>query len=127
MMVIAIILSLAARVEAQRRRNCSIPANDNDHNRPPPLRRSDFDSRNQGERTSIRLYDFAVLKGDETIAARKSIELPDSKAASSYVTELARTINEPGSRILVTNPAGEVEILAGVTNAQGDLANTHAA
>ncbi len=42
-------------------------------------------------------YDFAVLKGDETIAARKSIELPDLKAAWSQVTELARTVNEPGS------------------------------
>lgn len=71
-------------------------------------------------------YDFAVLKGDETIAARKSIELPDLKAAWPHVTELARTINEPGSRIRVTNPAGEVEILAGVTIARAELADTRA-
>jgi hypothetical protein len=72
-------------------------------------------------------YDFAVLKDDETIAARKSIALPDLKAAWVHVTELARTIGEPGSRIRVTNPAGEVEILAGVTIAQVNFACSRAA
>ena len=48
---IAKILSLAARVEAQRRRNCSIPANDNDPKGPPPPRRPISTSRNQDERT----------------------------------------------------------------------------
>jgi hypothetical protein len=66
-------------------------------------------------------YDFVVLKDDETIAARKSIALSDLKAAWSHVTDLARTIGEPGSRIRVINPTGEVEILAGVTIARGDL------
>jgi hypothetical protein len=36
MMRIAEILSLAARVEAERRRNRSIPANENDPKGPPP-------------------------------------------------------------------------------------------
>ena len=63
----------------------------------------------------MQRYNFTVLKRDETIAAMKSIELPDLKSAWSHVTELARSVEEPGSRIRVTNPAGEVEILAGVS------------
>lgn len=72
-------------------------------------------------------YDFAVLKDDETITVRKSIALPDLKAAWSQVTELARTIDEPGCRIRVTNAAGDVEILAGVSIARSDLAGAQAA
>lgn len=73
----------------------------------------------------MQRYDFAVLKGDETIAATNSIALPDLKAAWSHVTELARTVDEPGARIRVTNPAGEVEILAGVSIARGEFARAH--
>jgi hypothetical protein len=75
----------------------------------------------------MRFYDFSVLKGDETIAARKSVELPDLKAAWAHVAELARTIDEPGSWIRVTNRDGEVEILAGVTIARSGLATAQAA
>jgi hypothetical protein len=75
----------------------------------------------------MQRYDFVVLKGDETIAVKKSISLPDLKAAWCHVTELARTIDEPGSRIRVTNPAGEVEILAGVSIAQGGFARSQPA
>jgi hypothetical protein len=70
----------------------------------------------------MQRYDFAVVKGDETIAVTKSIALPDLKAAWSHVTELARTVDEPGTRIRVTNPAGEVEILAGVSIARREFA-----
>ncbi len=70
----------------------------------------------------MQRYDFAVVKGDETIAAMKSIALPDLKAAWSHVSELAKAIDEPGTRIRVTNPAGEVEILAGVSIARGEFA-----
>ncbi len=69
----------------------------------------------------MQRYDFAVLKDDETIAARKAIMLPNLKAAWSHVTELAQTIDAPGSRIRVTNPEGEVEILAGVKIARGEV------
>jgi hypothetical protein len=72
-------------------------------------------------------YDFAVLTNDETIAALKSIMLPDLKAAWSHVNALAKTIGEPGSRIRVTNRAGEVEILAGVSIARIDFASAQAA
>ncbi len=75
----------------------------------------------------MQQYDFAVLKGDETIATIESVALPDLKAAWSDVTELAKTINERGSRIRVTNPAGDVEILAGVSIARGDFADAQAA
>ncbi len=72
-------------------------------------------------------YDFAVLNGDETITAIKSIALPNLKAAWSHVTEIAKTINEPGSRVRVTNPAGDVEILAGVSIARHEVADMQAA
>ncbi len=75
----------------------------------------------------MQRYDFTVLTRDETIAAKKSIELPDLKSARSHVTELARSIGEPGSRIRVTNPAGEVEILAGVSIACGEHARAQLA
>lgn len=115
-------LAFAAQAEV-RRWSGSIPANDNDPKGPPPAAAAAIPSRKQKERTDMQHYDFAVLKDDETIAARKSIALPDLKAAWPHVTELARTISDPGSRILVTNRDGEIEILAGVMIARGDLAN----
>jgi hypothetical protein len=127
MMKIAKILSLAARVEAQRRRSRLIPANDNDPQGPPPAAASPIPVMQQDKRSKMQHYDFAVLKGDETITAIKSIALPDLKAAWSHVTEIAKTINEPGSRIRVTNPAGGVEILAGVSIARCDFADALAA
>jgi hypothetical protein len=130
-MTIAKILSLAAGEAAGNKADRLTPANDNDPKGPPPASASRIRRRalslNNDERTQMQHYNFAVLKNDETIAARKSIELPDLKAAWSQVTELARTIDEPGSRIRVTNRAGEVEILAGVAIARGDLGNARAA
>jgi len=120
------ILSLAVRVGGQGNRSIAIPANDNDPKGPPPAAASRI-PRQPDERMDMQHYDFAVLKDDETIAARKSIALPDLKAAWSHVTELAKTVGVPGSRIRVTNVDGEVEILAGVTIAREDLANAQAA
>ena len=130
-MTIAKILSLAAGKEAGNKADRLTPANDNDPKGPPPASASRIRRRalslNKDERTQMQHYNFAVLKNDETIATRKSIELPDLKAAWSQVTELARTIDEPGSRIRVTNRAGEVEILAGVAIARGDFGNARVA
>jgi hypothetical protein len=92
-----------------------------------PPRRPGFILRDPDERKGMKHYDFAVLKDDDTIAVMKSIALPDLKAAWSHVTELARTIDEPGCRIRVTNRAGDVEILAGVSIARSDLARPQAA
>jgi hypothetical protein len=75
----------------------------------------------------VQNYDIAVLKDDETITTIKSVALSDLRAAWSHVTELAKTINEPGSRIRVTNPAGDIEILAGISIARCDVADAQAA
>jgi hypothetical protein len=63
-------------------------------------------------------YDFAVLRGDETIAALRSIALSDPSAAWSRVAELAENVDEPGCRIRVTNGAGEVVVLVGIAAAR---------
>jgi hypothetical protein len=63
-------------------------------------------------------YDFAILRGDETIAAAQSIALPDPSAAWSRVAELAENIDEPGCRIRVTNGAGDVVVLVGIAAAR---------
>lgn len=63
-------------------------------------------------------YDFAVLKGDKTIATQKSIALPDSRAAWPQVVELAKKHDEPGCRIRVTNKDGDVVILVGIAAAR---------
>jgi hypothetical protein len=63
-------------------------------------------------------YNFAVLKGDETIAAIRSIALPDPSAAWSRVAELAKNVDEPGCRIRVTNEAGDVVVLVGIAAAR---------
>lgn len=123
-MTLTNILPVAGLDQARKKGVRLTPANDNDPEGPPPAAASRIPhralSRQKHERTPMQHYNFAVLKNDESIAARKSIELPDLKAAWSHVTELARTIDEPGSRIRVTNPAGEVEILAGVAIARAD-------
>jgi hypothetical protein len=63
-------------------------------------------------------YDFAVLKGDETVAAARSVALPDPSAVWSRVAELARNVVEPGCRIRVTNEAGEMVVLVGIAAAR---------
>jgi hypothetical protein len=62
-------------------------------------------------------YDFEILKGDETIAARRSVAISNPRAAWPWVTELAKNVEEPGCRIRVTNEAHEMVILIGVTAA----------
>ena len=63
-------------------------------------------------------YDFAVLRGDETIATARTVALPIPSAAWSRVAELARNVDEPGGRIRVTNAAGEVVVLVGIAAAR---------
>jgi hypothetical protein len=122
------ILYSAAQVEAQQRGLCSIPANDNDPPEPPPASAARISaSCYQDGSKEMDHYDIEVLKGEETIAAMKSIALPDLRAAWSHVTELARKIDEPGSVIRVTNRVGEIEILAGISIARGDVAGARAA
>lgn len=70
----------------------------------------------------IELYDFAVLNGDEVIVKEESIALPDMKAAWSQVERLARSVDEKGCRIRVTDAKGEIVILVGVSSARHTLA-----
>jgi hypothetical protein len=65
----------------------------------------------------MQRYDFIVLRDEATIAAERSVALPDLKAAWPRITALAQTFDQPGGRIRVTNEAGDVVILVGVTAA----------
>jgi hypothetical protein len=65
----------------------------------------------------MELFDFEVLRGDETIAATRSVPLPDQSAAWPRIATLAKTVAEPGCRIRVTNQAREMVILIGVAAA----------
>ena len=66
-------------------------------------------------------YDFKVKKCDETIVAAQSIALPDMKSLWSEVVALTQSLNDAGSRIIVTNEAGEIVILVGVATASSLL------
>lgn len=66
----------------------------------------------------MEYYDFEVVKGEETIAAAKSVAIPEPRAAWPRVAELAKTVEEPGCRIRVTNAARELVILIGVAAAR---------
>ena len=66
----------------------------------------------------MEYYDFEVLKGNETIAAARSVAILDPRAAWSRVAELAKKVEEPGCRIRVTNEAHEMVILIGITAAR---------
>jgi hypothetical protein len=65
----------------------------------------------------MELYDFEVLKGDETIAATRSVALPDQSAAWPRIADLAKNVAEPGCRIRVTNQTREVVIVIGIAAA----------
>ena len=130
-MTIAKILPLAARGEAGEKGDRLTPANDNDPEGPPPAAASRLPhralSRLRDDTTDMRHGDLAVLKDEARIAARKPIDLPDLKAAWSQVRALARRIDEPGSRIRVTNRAWHPEIRGAVVIARSNLAGARAA
>ena len=65
----------------------------------------------------MEYYDFEVLKGDETIAATRSVALPGQTAAWPRIADIAKNVAEPGCRIRVTNQAREMVILIGVASA----------
>ena len=46
----------------------------------------------------MELYDFEVLKGDETIAATRSVALPYQTAAWPRIADIAKNVAEPGCR-----------------------------
>jgi hypothetical protein len=61
----------------------------------------------------VDLYDFEVLKGEEVIAAERSIPLFSPKAAWPKIIKLAKSVNLPGCRIRVKEQSGETIILVG--------------
>jgi hypothetical protein len=73
------------------------------------------------ERTKVVRYDFKVKKCDETIVVMRSVALPDMDSIWSEVVALAQSLNEAGSRIVVTDEAGEIVVLVGVATASSLL------
>jgi hypothetical protein len=51
----------------------------------------------------MQRYDFEVLKGDQTIAAERSIMLHNTKAAWPRITKLANAVHTPGCLIRVNS------------------------
>ena len=65
---------------------------------------------------SVPYYNFEVVKGDQTIAAERAVVLRHIRAAWPKVATLARKA-ATGSRVRVTDEAGDVVILVGVASA----------
>ncbi len=59
-------------------------------------------------------YEFRVHRSDEQFVAAQSLTLPDVTSAWSEVVDIAHSMADIGSRIIVTNDRGEVVILVGV-------------
>ena len=68
------------------------------------------------EEVSVELYDFEVLRGEEVIAAERSVPLYSPKAAWPRIIKLAKSLKLPGCRIRVKEQ-GETIILVGAAAA----------
>ncbi len=64
----------------------------------------------------MELYDFEVLRGEEVIAAERSVPLCSPKAAWPRIIKLAKSLNLSGCRIRVKE-RGETIILVGAAAA----------
>ncbi len=64
----------------------------------------------------MELYDFEVLRGDEIIAAERSVPLHSSRAAWPRILKLAKSVNSSACRIRVKE-RGETIILLGASAA----------
>ena len=64
----------------------------------------------------MELYDFEVLRGEEVIAAERSVPLYSPKAAWPRIIKLAKSLKLPGCRIRVKEQ-GETIILVGAAAA----------
>lgn len=62
-------------------------------------------------------YDFEVLRGDEIIAAER-LAVTGLRDVWSRIASVAELVDEPGCRIRVTEEAGGIAILIGVTAAR---------
>jgi len=66
----------------------------------------------------MEMFDIEVVQRGEIIAAERSIELENSKAAWPRIAEVARKFNKSGAQIRVLNKARQITILVGVRSAQ---------
>jgi hypothetical protein len=64
----------------------------------------------------VAFYDFEVLKGEEVVAAERSVQLYSPKAAWPKIVKLAKSFNLGGCRIRVKEQ-GETIILIGAAAA----------
>ena len=64
----------------------------------------------------MELYDFEVVRGEEVIAAVRSVPLYSPKAAWPRIIKLAKSLTIPGCRIRVKEQ-GETIILVGAVAA----------
>ena len=64
----------------------------------------------------MELYDFEVVRGEEVIAAERSVPLYSPKAAWPRIIRLAKSLKLPGCRIRVKEQ-GETIILVGAVAA----------
>ena len=72
--------------------------------------------RERREEDLVELYDFEVLKGEEVIAAERSVPLYSPKAAWPKIIKIAKSLNPSGCRIRVKEH-GETIILIGAAAA----------
>jgi len=68
------------------------------------------------EENPVELYDFEVVRGEEVIAAERSVPLYSPKAAWPRIIKLAKSLKLPGCRIRVKEQ-GETIILVGAVAA----------
>jgi hypothetical protein len=67
-------------------------------------------------RIRLEVYDFEVLRGEEVIAAERSVPLYSPRAAWPRIIKLAKSLNHSGCQIRVKEQ-GETIILVGVAAA----------
>ena len=60
-------------------------------------------------------FDIDISKGDRRIAAERSVALNNPRDVWPIIAALANKFATQGSQIRVTNEAGEIVILVGVT------------
>jgi hypothetical protein len=69
----------------------------------------------------LQRCDFEVLRGQETIAAERSIMLRNTRAAWPRIAKLAMAVTIPGCLIRVRDQSGAMVIVIGVAAALRSL------
>jgi len=104
-----------------RFRNCETGQGKRSNFLPTSWRNVENIVRGTASKGMIVRYDFKVKKCDGTTVVMQSVALPDMESLWSAVVALAQSVNEVGSRIIVTNEVGEIVILVGVAAASSFL------